>query len=85
MTEPICPVLVTASILETTRDTFNADVKLVPTAAGNILDVTCCKSAKCCVPLEVFLFKEQDEFPELALILLHQSITTNLKETHTQR
>lgn len=33
-----------------------------------------------CVPLEVFLFEEQDELPELALILLHQSVSTNLKE-----
>lgn len=31
------------------------------------------------VPGEVFVFKEQEEFPELALVLLHQSVTTNLQ------
>lgn len=33
------------------------------------------------VPGEVLLLQEQDEFPELALVLFHQRVAADLKDT----
>lgn len=79
MTEPICPELVTASILEDREDTFGLHLweQLLVT------DFNCFESKY--EPGEVVLSKEHEEFPELALVLLHQSITTNLKTQENKR
>lgn len=67
MTEPICPELVTASILVTSkRQIHQTSDKVRQTLKCFMLQME-----GECAPLEVFFLQEQDEFPELALILLH--------------
>lgn len=83
MTEPISPLLVTASILET-QQRFRY-IWMDGCLTNRWLDRIISEPQPQFVPGEILVFQQQDELPELTLVLLHQGVATNLEEEPNQK